>query len=252
MLIDLTLYSIALHKGIDAEGKIKVLQEQFDGLHLQLLSKLEAEGIPVDDLFQALSLLRISIKNEFDSSIGELLPKLNKGESDKVAVHFCNMKPLLPFMNCGLLQHLIQKFGDAKLKRDMDAYAHVIDIFMKETTIGEMIINISSEEQPHVNYTTLKVEFNENPNLYTLERLTNFKREFCNEVYQSEFAFGLKLLKPGSSFFATSWLVPSVIVSKLKEFTQNRVDQTFYERENVILVSLEGWNGPELLYTKVK
>ena len=197
-------------------------------------------------------MLRISIKNKFDSSIGELLPKLSKGESDEVAAHFCNMKPLLPFINCGLLQHLIQTFGDVKLKRDMDAYAHEIDIFMKETTVGEMIINISSEKEPHVNYTLLRVEFNESPNFYPLERLTNFKREFCNKVCQSEFAFGLKLLEPGSSFFASSWLVPSVIISKLKEFTQNRVDQTFYERENVILVSLEGWNGPELLYTKVK
>lgn len=195
-------------------------------------------------------MVRISIKNDFDSSIGELLSCQSNGTKSKATTHFCHLRPLLTLTNCGLLQYLIRKFGDAKLKQDMDTCAHEVEIFMKETTVSK-IMNTSFSDEPHINYSELKIEFNESPNLYTLERLRNFKRQFCNNVCQSEFAVGLKLVEPRSFCVSTSWLFPSLMVSKLKESAQNCVDQTFYQRENVILMSLEGLNGLELLYSKV-
>ena len=227
------------------------MQSHFDSLQSQLLSTLEAEVISDHDLLQALSLVRISVKNDFDSSMGELLSSMSNGNDGKVLSYFGHLRPLLTLTNCGFLQYLILKFGDAKLNQVMDAYKYEVEMFMKETPVIKMVSTYSGDEPRIKNYMELKIEFNESPNLYTLERLNNFKRQFCNNVCQSEFAFGLKLIEPQSSFVSTLWLIPSLIVSKLKESAQTSVNQTFYLRENVILMSLEGLNGSELLYSKV-
>ena len=211
---------------------------------------VEAGCISGDDLFQVLSSLRISIKNDLDSSIGDLL-YLSSGTKSKATTHFSHLRPLLTITNCGLLQFLIRKFGDAKLKQEVDAYTHEVEIFMKETTVSE-VMNIYFSDEPHANYSELKIEFNESPNLHTLERLSNFKAQFCNSVCQSEFAFGLKLIEQRCSCVSTTWLIPSLIVSKLKESAKSFVDETFYQRENITLMSLEGLNDPpQLLYSKV-
>lgn len=227
------------------------MQSHFDSLQNQLLSTLEAESTSDDDLLQASSLVRISVKSDLDSSMRELLLSLSNGIDSNATTHFGHLKPLLTLTNYGFLQYLILKFGDAKLKQSMDEYKYEVEMFMKETSVSEMVNTYSSDE-PHIKYyTELKIEFNESPNLYTLERLNNFKRQFCNNVCQSEFVFGLKLVEPQSSFVSTLWLIPSLIASKLKESAQTCVHQTFYLRENVLLMSLEGLNGSELLYSKV-
>ena len=151
--------------------------------------------------------------------------------------------------NCGLLEHLILKFGDAKLKQEMNSFVREVDVFMKETTVCEAMKCFPGDVEHHLIYTKLKVQFNENPKVYTLERLCVFRRKLCRKVWQSELTFGLSMLEPGGSFVAT-WLIPTVVVSKLMEAALNHIDENFYQEESVTCVSLEAEESL-VLYTQV-
>lgn len=237
--------------GVDFNGKVQVLEEKFEFLYQRLLSTLEGEGISANTLLEALSLVRISTKNEFDSSVGKILQNVDIEGGHENTSYLCYLKPFMTFLNCGLLLHLITKFGDAKLRQDMMSYTNNIELLMKETTI-EMVADLYPHDiEPHMNYTKLMVNFNESPKTYTLERLNSFRAKFCKKVWQSEHMFGLLTLEAGSSFFAT-WLIPTVITTKLIEATLNHIDQKFYQDESITLVSLEDQDSQKVLYSLVR
>lgn len=201
----------------------------------------------------AFSSLPVSTKNEFDSSVGDILRNLDVEEGNhNVASYMCYLKPIMTFLNYGLIRHLITKFGDAELQQDMKLYIDAVGVFIKDTTI-EMVMDCYSpdEVESHINYTKVMITFNRNPKTYSLERLSNFRAKFCKKTQQSEHIFGLIALKVGSSFCAT-WLIPTVITTKLMEATLNQLDQTFYQEEDVALVSLEGQDSNKLLYISVR
>ena len=116
---------------------------------------------------------------------------------------------------------------------------------MRETTVGDLMDFWPGEENPHMNYSELKVKFSDDPRSYTLERLNNFRRKFCCKLRLSEFIFGLILLEAGESFYAT-WLVPSIVAPELRKAIEE-IDESFYQEEHVLMISLD----IELLYQSV-
>ena len=127
---------------------------------------------------------------------------------------FLRLSPLFVFINYGLLDHLISKFGSPALKEDMKSYVSEVKVFMRETTVADLMDYWPGEQHPCMNYSELKAKFSDDPRLYTLERLNDFQRKFCCKIRLSEFIFGLILLEAGESFYAT-WLVPTIVAPEL-------------------------------------
>ena len=119
----------------------------------------------------------------------------------------------------------------------MNSYVNEIQIFMRETTVGDVMEYWPGDEQPHLNYSELMAKFSDDPKTYTLERLNNFRRKFCSKVRLSEFIFGLILLEAGESFFAT-WLVPTVVIPELKMMAR-KIENCFYREEHLLMISLD-------------
>ena len=232
---------VDLLKTADTAEKIEVLEEQFDDLHQRLMSELtEGECCSGIELLRALTMLPISVRKEYESSIQQMLPTLEgRGTITEV---FLRLSPLFIFIDYGLLEHLVLKFGSTKLKEDMSSYVSTVRVFMRETTVGELMNYWPGDEQPHVNYSKLKAKFSNDPKTYTLERLNNFRRMFCSKVRLSEFIFGLIMFEAAESFFAV-WLVPTVVVPELMK-AASEIDEGFYQMEHVLMVSLD----QELLY----
>ena len=119
----------------------------------------------------------------------------------------------------------------------MKSYVSKIKVFMRETTVADLMDYWPGEEHPRMNYSELKAKFGDDPRSYTLERLNNFRRKFCCKIRLSEFIFGLILLEAGESFYAT-WLVPSIIAPELRKAI-NEIDENFYQEEHVLMISLD-------------
>ena len=227
---------------INTAERIEALESQFDSLHQRLVAEItENEALSGMELLRALTMLPISLRKEYESLIQQMLPTLDiKGSVTEL---FLRLGPLFRFIDYGLLNHLISKFGSAKLQEDMKLYTSKIQAFMRATTVADLMDYWPGDEQPHLNYSKLRAKFSDDPKTYTLERLNNFRRKFCSKVRLSEFIFGLIVLETGKSFFAT-WLVPTVVASDLRKAI-NEMDESFYLMEQVVMISLDD----DVLYT---
>lgn len=232
--------------GINFDSKVKVLEEQFESLWQRILSKIRGEGISANALLtEAFSVLPVDAKNECDTPGHNILRNLISKGGLQIASR-------IQFLNYGLIRHVILNFGDAELQRDMNSYFLEIETFMKETTV-EMIAECCPQDvKSLVNYIKLMVNFSENPKTFTLERLNNFKANFCMEVQQSELVFCLVTLEADSSSFLVTWTIPATIKTKLMETALSNIGQIFYQENNIALVLLEDQDGHKVLYTSVR
>ena len=221
--------------GIDIAKHIDTLQRQFRGLHRRFLSELNERRVSVDNVLTELTLLPIECCKEYESLIQQKLPMLE--ESTRITTLFNRLNPLFTFIDYGLLQHLISNLGSTELKEDMTSYIDVVQEFMRETTVGDVINHWPGDEESHASFSKLRAKFKDDPKTYTLERLNNFRRKFCSRVRLSEFIFGLISLEPSESFFVT-WLIPTVVVTQLSKSVR-QVEHSFYESEHILSISVD-------------
>ena len=223
--------------GIDITKRIDALQRQFRGLHRRFLSELKdpERRVSVDDVLVELTLLPIECCKEYESLIQQKLPMLE--ESTRITTLFNRLNPLFTFIDYGLLQHLISNLGSTELKEDMTSYIDSVQEFMRKTTVGDVMNHWPGENVPQMNYSELKIKFEDDPRIYTLERLNKFRRKFYSRVRLSEFIFGLILLEPSKSFFVT-WLFPTVVVTQLSK-SVHQIECSFYESEHILSISVD-------------
>ena len=222
----------------DVSKRIETLEEQFDMLHDRLVTELSEGGSSVIKILRALTKLPFGIRKEYESSIQNMLPDLEKREV--IDNLFLRLNPLFTFIDFKLLQHLISKFGSQELKTDMTMYAEKVQLFMKVTTISDLIDYWPGPKEPLIDHSVLKTKFEDDPKSYTLEKLDHFRNHFYSELRLSEFVSVsiLVSLKHANSFVAM-WFVPTVVVPKLIE-AFSRMDRTFFQIERVLELSLDG------------
>ena len=231
------LYLFLIGFPVDVSERIESLEEQFGALHDRFLMELSNRGVSVDRLLQALTLLPLTLRKQYESTIQSMLPELENREVIRNIFHRLN--PLLTFIDYKLLQHLVSKFGSAELKMEMMSYVEKVQLFKKVTTVSELIDYWPGLEVPEVNYSKLRAKFDGDPRTYTLEKLDYFRGKFFNHLRLSEFVSVsiLMLLEHTNSFIAT-WFVPTVVVPELiKGFSE--MDSTFFQIEQVLKLSLD-------------
>ena len=238
----------------DTAEKIKALETEFDSLHEQLVSELTDGNVcSRDELLRAVNMLPVSVRNENQSLIQQKLRELlGSGTIFELLLH---LSPLFTFIDYGLLDHLVFKFGSSQLRSNMQTYQSKIQVFMQETTVGDLIDywpGIGEESQVQ-NFSKLKAKFSDDPKTYTLKKLNRFRQIFCSKVRLSDFIFGLITLEAGESFFVT-WHVPIIVSPELAKAI-SKIDEEFYQMEHVVMVSLnetilyEVAPVPEIVYT---
>ena len=210
--------------------RIESLENKFQELHTRLVSELTSEGkISVDTMLQALTMLPVALKAEYDDLVQQRLSVLEEATS----LHrlFLRLNPLFTFIDYpGLLNHLISRFGSVALKSDMMSYERDIQVFMYNTTVAELMDHWPGRQDS--NLVIMKVKFDDNPQNCTLQKLNDFRRKFACEIRLSEFIFTVIGSEPSSSFVAL-WGVPSVVVHTIIENCK-RIGDEFYQCEGVL------------------
>ena len=197
--------------------------------------------LPVDEFYQALAMLPIAFRKEYESSIQQMLPPVKENDGNSTCVVnssvFLPFSPLFVFIDYHLLNHMISKFGSAELKNEMSSYIEDVKVFMRKTKVGDLIDHWPGYEVSNLNYSKLKAKFTDDPMTYTLERLNNFRRKFCSHVRLSELIFSLISLESTESFFAT-WIIPTAIVPELSKAIQ-QLDEGYYQEEHILSVFVD-------------
>ena len=179
-------------------------------------------------------MLPIAFRKEYESSIHQILSaaKESNGQNVVTSSVFLPFSPLFVFIDYDLLNYMIMMFGSAELKSEMALYIEEIKIFMRETTVNDLIDHWGGCEVSDLNYAKLKAKFRDDPMTYTLERLNKFRRKFCSQVRLSEFIFCLISVESTESFF-TTWIIPAAIIPELSE-TIKQLNKNFYKEEHII------------------
>ena len=221
----------------DVSKRIEPLEEQFDSLHDRLVTELSEGGASVENVLWALTKLPLAFRKEYESTIQNMLPDLEKREVIRNLFHRLN--PLFTFIDYKLLQHLVSKFGSPELKKDMTSYAEQVQLFKKVTTISELIDYWPGLDIPQIDHKVLRTKFDDDPKSYTLEKLDSFRNRFYSMLKLSEFVAVsiLAMLKPTNSFVAM-WFVPTVVVTEIIE-AFGQMDTTFFQSERVLEISLD-------------
>ena len=223
--------------------RIATLENQFSDLHRRLQLELtEGDGILADDFFQALKMLPMAFRREYQGKIHAMSPTAKlRGTTRVTADIFLYYSPLFTFIDYALLKHLISKFGGDTLKEDMAAYVTEVELFKKETTVAEVMDIWPGNTEIRLNYTKLRAKFEGDPRTYTLEKLDKFRRRFCSQLRLSDFIFWLISMEPARSFFVT-WYIPTTIVPDIIA-NMDLIEDRFYLEENILSLTLIDHEG---------
>lgn len=228
-------------------SQIEALEEQFRDIHGRLVTELSTnEGISIDQVLQALTMLPFAIRRQYQDTIQTMLPDLES--EDRISSLFDLLHPLFSFIDYELLKHLVSKFGSPRLKEEMTVYAEKVQLFKRVTTISDLVEYWPGLELPESNYSRLRAKIGGDPGTYTLEELDKFRRTFFGQMRLSEFVSASILLQlERSNSFVAMWLIPTVVVPELVEATKQQLGtvNVFFQEEQVLQLSVD----KQTLYT---
>ena len=135
-------------------------------------------------------------------------------------------------MDYELLDYMIKEFGSVSLNEDMKIYRDDMQVFMKQTTIKELIDCLPGQRETPPNFEVLKAKIGKDASICTLDRINILRKRFCAEVRLSEVVFCLIALEDSNSFIIC-WLVPSVLVPDLIKAARE-IKENFFNTESII------------------
>ena len=217
--------------------RMETLEQTFADLHHRLQSELtEGKGVSVGDFLHSLSMLPVAFRSEYENTIHKMLPVVNE-YNEKVTVRlFLHFSPLFLFLDFHLLRHLITRFGSSMLKEDMKAYVAEVTVFMRETTVADVMDLLPGHEILHLNYSKVKAKFAGDPKDYTLEKLNKIRRTIFSRVRLSEFISWVISMETTGSFIVY-WLIHNSVVPGFLEAAKY-FDSVFCKDSDLISLSL--------------
>ena len=226
-------------KPIDTAKQIENFEHRFSNLHEKILLELVAnDDINTVKILNTLTLLPMQLRKEYEKAIKELLPAILHLE--RINELFYHLNPLLSFLDYGLLEYIIKRFGSDVIKEDMKAYSSDMQVFMKQTTIHQLIDHLPGQQEAPPNFSILKAKIGKNAKTYTLAKIDTLRKRICAEIRLSEIVFRLIALEESNSFIV-SWLVPTVFVSNLVE-SAREIQKHFFQTENIASLSIGNLN----------
>ena len=228
------------HESMDIASKIENLEDQFDSLRTRIMCELSAKpDMTVQTLLDKLSGLPMFLKEEYyDPYIKNQIPEMCR-ETQINNLFIIHLNPLTSFIDYGLIEYVIKKFGSEGLKKDMRSYCSEMIVFMKETTIKQLINRVPGQTEVPPKFSVIEAKIGQNASECTLEELNVIRKRFCSEVQLSKIVCHLVAVVESNSFIVR-WLVPSALVDEIIVKSARNVDQSFYQEYKITSLTLDG------------
>ena len=226
------------HESGDIASKIETLENRFGDLQTRIINELTTKpGITAKELLNKLTQLPLSLRKEYESSIPKRIHGM-RTETQIDDLFIFHLNDLSSFMDYGLIDYFIKKFGSDGLKKDMQSYCSEMVVFMKETTIEQLRGHLPGEPEVPPKFSLMKAKIGKDPSKYTLEEVNTIRKQYCSKLKLSEIVLHLLTFKESNSF-TVWWVVPSALVSDIMKSARN-IDQSFYQEYKIISLTLDG------------
>ena len=121
----------------------------------------------------------------------------------------------------------------------MQSYCCDIVMFMKKTTIKQLIDHFPGQPEIPPKFSLVKAKIGQDASKCTLEQLNTIRKRYCCEVKLSEIVFHLVAVVDSNSFIV-KWAIPSVIVSDILMKSTTCIKQSLYQECKIVSFTLEG------------
>ena len=211
------------------------LECQFSSLRGTILSELESKNIPVRKILDSLTSLPIYLREQYEKKISKMLLDLRKEE--EVSDLFLHINPLANFIDYGLIKYIIDQHGSNTLKRLMISYSDDVVVFMKKTTIKDLMdVNWPGKQKIPEEFSKLWAKIDEAPTSYTLYELDQLRKRFYSKAKLANVVSIIVGLDEANSFIV-EWIFPSVLVPHLME-SARVLDFAFFLHERILKMAV--------------
>ena len=129
--------TVVLLDRLSVKQQVKQLEDRFMKLTDCTYDILVEKGVDVDRLHAWLISLDVSRKHEHQEFISNHLMNIDQGTT--LNNLWARLGSCWNFLNFGLLEHIINKFGNEDLKQKMKSYKHDLQSFRKSTRLYDFI-----------------------------------------------------------------------------------------------------------------
>ena len=219
-------------------SRFKKLERLFLNLKKRLSAEMRANAITTEALLDSLTNLPLELQAEYRDYVQEKLKEFTEAETVYKIICELNLHQYC-FIDYSLLEHLIEEFGSDLLKEDMLAYTEKLQHFLDETNVLQLKDHLKyspDQEKLPPNFNVLEMKFEEDPSTFSLRKLDDLRRDFCQEARLSKVVVTLIGIRKVNSFIVM-WKVPSVLTKNLMKSIRT-MDKSLFKRGNVSYVSL--------------
>ena len=226
-----------------ARSKIAQLQDKYESLVTMTQEAVLAKSPTLPEFRTEITLqLPESIRSEVQLTLKETLPYIYNAKSIEKIFEVFNLC-VWNFLNYGLLQHIVEVYGDDKLHQKMEKYVALVDSFRKKTTLKVFWeahpASKSCPEIPSTLRESLKRVIFKHGNLdctALLDDIERHRQNLARHVSLPDLTIILEDIKGGS--VATVWLVPPSVADRLvDEVQKGNVD--FLEQHNILELEIQ-------------
>ena len=227
-----------------ARAKIAQLQDEYESLVTMTQEAVQAKSPTLTEFRNKITLqLPQPVKSELQLSLKEILPCIYNAKSIGEIFGFFNLYYIWNYLNYGLLQHIVEVYGDDKLHQKMEKYITLVDSFRRETTLDvfwkAQPASKKGSEIPSALQESLKQVIFKHNNLdgtASLQDIEQFRQNLALHVSLPDLTIILKDIKGGS--VATVWLVPPSVADRLADEVQKgNID--FLEQHNILELEIQ-------------
>ena len=222
----------------DVSAQIREFMRKFESLALSCLCELEETQLGLRKFRTSLMLLPASIKHEHTAFLKENLPTFLKAEN--LEEIFMHLNLYWSFIDCSLLDYIIDRFCSPDLKKEMHEYKSELGEFRRVTTIGQVIGSWPGRVNPPPSFTEFTSTLDRDASTFTLEELEELRVKICDEFSLSNFILMFRGVVKGS--LVITWLVPSSIVATLQDalLTKAKSESPFFHENAIVSISIGG------------
>lgn len=215
------------------EKKVTELERKFHNLVDRVRESVK--DVPLDQFRNTITLLPASMRDEHCKFLKENIPQICKATN--INEIFCWLNLYWDYLNFSLLEYIVRVYGNAAMK-EMKEYAEEVKVFRNETPLN-IFWNVQPRRHVDIPPDLKEVisKHDEDWSNFTLEQVENFRQEFAAEYSLYKFAIVLAKIEMGSVII--TWLVPSSIVTNLRDEIQGGHDALLRQR-NILKLTVDG------------
>ena len=220
------------------EEEIQELEDEFFNVVQKAASDLEK--IELSAVKLCITHLPVSVKHQHQhiKFLQKNLTAINNAKS--VSEIFTILALYWDFLNCGLLNEIVRKFGNYETKQVMEKYAEKLREFRVKTKLEDVIGKWARSCPSH--FSEFVSEMGGIWRDRTLEDLEKFRIELARTMYVEEHVLHYTRIMPGS--VSVTWVLPSSLPGIAD--TLQSIFPLLEEEYDVVMVVFQGKQIPEL------